>query len=152
MSGSVPEPTHQGALVRGLRAIERALAAAEGGFPHTTENGEWVWTTRGSWTGGFWIALLWLAHALTRKMHFADAAIALLHRLEARIDAEDADFDLGFLFYPGAALGYQITGNNTLRDIGMRAVDRMLSFMHSKAKLIYCIYPHRSEQIFTDKR
>ena len=133
----------QEALNRALRQVERALGAGKDGFPHITRNARWQRTPDSAWTGGFWVGLLWLAHYLTGETRFASAAQAWLHRLEPRINAEDADFDLGFLFYPSAALGYRITGGNTLRDIALRAADRMLSFMHPRAGLIYCVYPQR---------
>lgn len=31
-------------------------------FPHNTENGKWVTTNDGYWTGGFWTSLLWLLY------------------------------------------------------------------------------------------
>ncbi len=61
------------------------------------------------------MGLLWLAHHLTGEVGFASAARAWLRRLEPRIEAENADFDLGFLFYPSTALGYQRTGDSALR-------------------------------------
>ena len=132
------------AFNRALRQIERCLDTGEDGFPHIIRNGCWHRTPDGGWTGGFWVGLLWLTHHLTGETRFASAAQAWLHCLEPRIEAEDADFDLGFLFYPSAALGYQITGDDALRDIALRAADRMLSFMHPHANLIYCIYPERA--------
>ena len=133
------------ALNRALHQIERSLDTDVDGFPHITRNGCWQRTPEGSWTGGFGVGLLWLAHRLTGETRFASAARAWLHRLEPRIEAEDADFDLGFLFYPSAALGYQITGDNALRGIALRAADCMRSFMHPQARLIYCVYPQRAD-------
>jgi unsaturated chondroitin disaccharide hydrolase len=133
----------QEALNWALHLIKCSLDVEEG-FPHITRNARWQRTPDGGWTGGFWVGLLWLAYRLTGETRFASAARARVHRLEPHIEAEDADFDLGFLFYTSAALGYQITGDRSLRDIALRAADRMLSFMHPHANLIYCIYPERT--------
>ena len=124
-----------------LQKVEQALASKEEGFPYITKDSRWQRNPAGfwSWTSGFWVGLLWLAYRLTGETSLERAARMELCKLESLLDAEEANFDLGFLFYPAAVLGYQITGEGLLRNIALCAADRLVGFIHKEAGLIYCL-------------
>ena len=51
-----------------LTRIDGTAAEVEGrGFPHAADGaaGRWEIKPDGSWTGGFWVGLNWLAHRAT---------------------------------------------------------------------------------------
>ena len=131
------DPISEESLARALIKVDQALDSEGNGFPFLTDHGKWKRTMEGSWSDGFWMGLLWLAYSVTHESKFEVAARELLKRLEPRIKASNADFDLGFLFYPSAAIGHEITGDHGLRDIALGAADRMIQFMHSKVGVIF---------------
>lgn len=129
---------------KAVSQIERTLTATSGCFPHYTEKGRWVTTEDGVWTGGLWVGQLWLAYQWTGNERYRDAALSLMRRLEKRIDAPDANFDLGFLLVPSFVRGYELLGEERLRQIALRGATRMLGFFHEKARLIYTVYPDKT--------
>jgi unsaturated chondroitin disaccharide hydrolase len=85
------------------------IASEVDDFPHITERGRWRTTPDGVWTGGFWAGLLWLAHRVDGSERALEAAIAATDRLLPR--AFDAhNHDLGFMFFPSAVRGWEVTG------------------------------------------
>ena len=127
-----------------LRQIDNTLATVGDSFPFYTEGNTWLITEDGGWTGGMWVGQLWMAYEWTGDQRYRDAALDLLPMLEARIDRPDADFDLGFLLMPSFVRGYQLVGDDRLRQVALRGASRMLDFFHEEAGLIHAVYPHRA--------
>ena len=40
-----------------VKKVDKSIKLKD--FTHITENGKWVTTEGGYWTGGFWVGLLW---------------------------------------------------------------------------------------------
>jgi unsaturated chondroitin disaccharide hydrolase len=57
------------------------------GFPHWAdpESGQWTVTADGDWTGGFWVAMLWLACHGTDDERYSRWARQWAARLSPRI-------------------------------------------------------------------
>lgn len=97
-------------------------------FPHCTADG--VWTTSGDeewaklvdgyWTGGFWVGELLLAHAVTGEEEFLGWARRWLEELKPRARREGIH-DLGFLFFPSAALGAEMLEDRGMAEVAMEA-------------------------------
>lgn len=104
-------------------------------FPHITKGGKWQTTLDGYWTGGFWVGLLWFCYQLSHDEKFLNWAHEWLERLEGR--RQDKTFDLGFLFFPSFALGYQITRDERLKRIALEAADTLSSLFHPEAGFVY---------------
>ncbi|MEW5946574.1 MAG: glycoside hydrolase family 88 protein [bacterium] len=103
-------------------------------YPHTVRDGktwntsgdeEWERLEDGYWTPGFWVGILWLCHALTGEAGFAAEAVRWMEPLAPR-SAVTSVHDLGFLFFPSAVLGYEITGEKRLREIAVAAARSLL--------------------------
>jgi len=105
------------------------------GFPHITQNGKWITTMDGDWTGGFWVGLLWFSYKLTDEKRYEKLAYDWLKLLEKR--KKDRTPDLGFLFYPSFALGYQITNDAQLKKTALEAANTLTTLFNEKANLIY---------------
>jgi len=93
------------------------------GFPERTEGGQWVEIDpdqHGWWVGGHWVGLLWLAYAATGDPSLAAAARVWANRLLPHLH-DQADHDLGFLFELGFVLGYQLTGDESLKPPALQA-------------------------------
>jgi unsaturated chondroitin disaccharide hydrolase len=106
-----------------IHKIERTAKEIKEGFPHLTERGHWKTTHSGSWTGGFWIGVLWQAYFVTKDEKFQKFAYKWMSLLEPR--KKDKIFDLSFLFYPSFVLGYKITGDGKLRKVALEAADTL---------------------------
>jgi unsaturated chondroitin disaccharide hydrolase len=122
-------------------AIDRAIAhvtriAGEtGNFPHITQRQRWQTTPDGVWTGGFWAGLLWLAHERTGRKALRERAIDFTDRLLPR--AEDRhNHDLGFMFYPSAIKGWELTGHERYRDSAMAAAGALARQFNEQGQFI----------------
>ena len=130
-------------LDRFAKKVGRQVTKSPHSFPHVTEGGRWGTTPDGNWTGGFWVGQLWWLWKLTGDPAWRQAAEGCLTRLAPRKDALQVDFDLGFLFHYSSALGYDLTGEPTYRDVALGAADRLLTLVHPVNGLIYHVYPER---------
>ncbi len=124
------------ALDRMVGRIRRALATDPDGFPHIGDpkSGAWITSPDGFWTGGFWVGVLWLAHHYTGEEVFRRAAEHWLKRLSVRVDSRTVF--RGFLFYPGAVVGAELTGSELPHDIAIRAARSLARDYSSVAGLI----------------
>jgi unsaturated chondroitin disaccharide hydrolase len=125
-------------------ALEFCLAktrfnlAALSSFPERTEGGQWVQVDpdkHGWWVGGHWIGLLWLAYAATCDAYFATAARNWVNLLLPRRPELD-DHDLGFLFELGFVLGYQLTGDETLKPPALQAASTLSHRFNPRGQFI----------------
>jgi unsaturated chondroitin disaccharide hydrolase len=114
--------------IQKTRRNATALAGDFPRFPHVAHNRgwntsgdeEWNSLTDGYWTGGFWVGLLWLCHKLTGDAFFKDNARRWLMRLTPRCSSQ-LIHDVGFLFFPACALGYELSEEEDLKITGKRA-------------------------------
>ena len=95
-----------------------------GDFPHITENGKYVFTPDGVWTGGFWVGQLWLAYGQTQDPALREVAQRFTDRLLPRA-GDERNHDLGFMFYPSAITGWRLTGNDVWRQAALQAADSL---------------------------
>lgn len=115
-------------------------------FPHIIKNGKWVTTNDGYWTGGFWVGILWIAYQLTGLHRYRDQCLKLMKIIEKRKNQPNADFDLGFLYTLSFVKGFEITCDPTLKEIALQAAERLLTFYHNKAGLVYTIYNFKMKE------
>lgn len=129
---AIPLPTADeldAAIARVLARINRALPEFIDRFPApSSENLIYPAIDNVEWTNGFWTGMLWLAHEVTGRPHYRDAAEtqvrSFLDRAERRIVV--AHHDLGFLYTPSACAAYRLTGNVDARRAGLLAADLLL--------------------------
>jgi unsaturated chondroitin disaccharide hydrolase len=121
------------------RLVARVDATAEAppdGFPHAADpsTGRWAAKPGGAWTDGFWVGLLWLAHAATGAPRHRTRGLEWAERLRGR--ERQASHDIGFLFQYGAVLGWRTVREAVLRDLGLAAADRLVAMWHPQARVI----------------
>ena len=104
------------ALIGRVAVIESVVGER---FPLSADpaTGRWTTTVRGSWTGGFWVGLLWLRAALTDARADRDAAAGWAARLLPRA-ADDTD-TRAMTFWYGAGIGHRLTGSERARAVAM---------------------------------
>jgi unsaturated chondroitin disaccharide hydrolase len=83
------------------------------------------------------VGQLWWLWQLTGDPAWRQAAEGYLQRLDPRKDADQVDFDLGFLFRYSFALGHELTGEPAYCDVALGAADRLLTLVHPVNSLIY---------------
>ena len=108
------------------------------GFPERTEGCQWVQIDSGLhgwWVGGHWVGLIWLAYAATRDPLLIAAARDWGNRLLPRQPDQD-DHDLGFLFELGFVLGYQMSGDDTLKLPALQAAATLSQRFNPRGKFI----------------
>jgi unsaturated chondroitin disaccharide hydrolase len=130
-----------GAYDRACEQIARTATRLGVGceFPHVTDDGRWrTWPadvyagwegdawSHGNWTCGFWVGLLWLAFMRTRELRFEQWARYFGDLVVPRQHDENTH-DIGFIFYPSFALGYEITGDENLRGPAVQAARTLLT-------------------------
>jgi len=134
---TLSQAERKAALDRLVQRVGTTLEATDERFPlYAAADGTWETTDDGNWCAGYWIGLLWLAskHATgATRVRFRSAAHAHLPALLAQ--------PTGHLFaglnhaYAGF-LGYDVTGEPQLRDIGIRGADAMLALYDARARHI----------------
>jgi unsaturated chondroitin disaccharide hydrolase len=104
-----------------VRRIDAELCARhDPGFPHITKNGTWQTTADGVWTGGFWAGLWWLVYERSRERAALERAMAVTDLLLPR-SHDSQNHDLGFMFFPSAVKGWQLTGEARYRASAIAA-------------------------------
>lgn len=113
-----------------LAKIDKSANKLKGNFPHITKEGIWQTNKDGFWTGGFWIGTLWLAYLWTGDDKYKRWAYDYLELLKKQKDLKT--LDLGFLFYPSFALGYQITNDTYFKEVSLQACNNLFSQFNGK--------------------
>lgn len=121
-------------------ALERALDSVAqrldtDGYPHVTENGSWVLSKDGFWTGGFWIGLEWAGYEERGDQRFRAAAERLLATFIARAN-ENPNHDLGMMFGPSAVKGFELTGEPRYRDAALLAAETLAAQLNPRGSYI----------------
>ena len=93
-------------------------------FPEATENGVWN-TNAGGWTGGYFAGMLWMMFEATGDSAWLAPAGHYTWLLEGNKTDVD-NIDVGILFYPSFVKGYQVTGEERYRQVGLTGARTMM--------------------------
>jgi unsaturated chondroitin disaccharide hydrolase len=135
------------AIVAALETIDANMPLFAAEFPDdTTAHGIYpVRTRRGTpdgsnigWTTSFWPGMLWLAHQVTGRARYRDAAerfvASFARRLDERVDLDT--HDIGFLYTLGCVVPWRLTGDASARDVALRAADHLMTRYLERAGII----------------
>ena len=111
------------ALAYSLEMTRQNLATVKS-FPESAQGGSWLCFDDGFWTGGHWTGLLWLAYAHTNDPAYERAARAWTALLTPR-QWDTTTHDLGFLFELSHLLGWQLTGDASLKPPALNAAQTL---------------------------
>lgn len=120
-----------------LRGSPEPLSANSGlGFFTEADNqsGEWQNQDGYRWTGSFWVGELWRLYAATREEKYRAWAKLWGSRLIGQESQEN--HDAGFLNYYSAALGYDLTHDDNLKESALRGAERLEQLFNPKTQLI----------------
>ena len=117
----------QSALKMSLDRIRDRHRAFGDQFPVVGEGTRYQLSENNHWLAGFWTGLLWLAYAATGdedlRVHAESLLPTFCERLEQRVHITH---DLGFLFTLSARAQWQLTGDESARDLALRAARELV--------------------------
>jgi unsaturated chondroitin disaccharide hydrolase len=123
-------------IERMMARVRDTIERVPAGFPHwgDPETGRWTVTTDGDWTGGYWIAMLWIAYGDTHHESFRQRAEALTGHLRARIDL--ASVFKAVPFYYGGSIGNILSNDRAGGEIAIAAAENLVRLYNPKLKLM----------------
>ncbi len=113
------------ALARLLARTRQTRASVGDRFPLYADPGGAAWTTtrRGSWTGGYWVGLLWLLAALDDRGEDRAAAAGRTRGLLRHADTDTVT--RGMTYWYGAVAGERLAGDADAGDIAAHGARRL---------------------------
>lgn len=136
MSAPLSDALVADAQARLLARIDGTAEVMRPQFPHAADSatGRWEAKPGGAWTDGFWVGLCWLAYGLTKAERYREWGLEWAARLRGR--EQTKTHDVGFLFYYSVVLGWPLTREPFLRELGLACADRLVGMWHPKARVI----------------
>ena len=124
------------AIDRMLTRVRDTAARVGEGFPHWAdpESGQWTTTADGDWTGGFWVAMLWLACRGTGEERYRRWARQWAARLRPRIAS--ASVFKAIPFYYGGSLGHLLLNDAGAREMALEAAVSLMRLYNPALGLI----------------
>lgn len=106
-------------------------------YPHIGNGMAYTLTANTHWMTSFWPGQLWLAYAKTGDTVFREAAERHLSSFEYRlVNRIDESHDLGFLYTLSARASWQLTDNQSARQLAIQAAERLITRFHPKGAYI----------------
>ncbi len=136
MSATLSDALVADAQARLLARVDGTAEVMRPQFPHAADSatGRWEAKPGGAWTDGFWVGLCWLAYSLTKAERYREWGLEWAARLRGR--EQTKTHDVGFLFYYSVVLGWPLTREPFLRELGLACADRLVGMWHPKARVI----------------
>ncbi len=107
-------------------------------FPmYVDADGRWYTTEDGNWCAGHWIGLLWLASRWAPSKQARERFVASARGYITRFETQPLDnLFAGMNHYYAGFLGFDVTGDRSLRAVGIRGADAMLRLYDPVAEQI----------------
>jgi unsaturated chondroitin disaccharide hydrolase len=124
------------AIDRMLTRVRDTAGRVGDGFPHWAdpESGQWTVTADGDWTGGFWVAMLWLACRGTGDEQYRRWARQWAARLRPRIAS--ASVFKAIPFYYGGSVGHLLLNDAGAREMALEAAASLMRLYNPALGLI----------------
>ena len=124
------------AIDRMLTRVRDTARRVGDGFPHCAdpESGQWTVTADGDWTGGFWVAMLWLACHGTGDERYSQWARQWAARLSPRI-ASTSVFK-AIPFYYGGSVGHLLLNDAGAREAALEGAASLIRLYNPVLGLI----------------
>jgi unsaturated chondroitin disaccharide hydrolase len=119
-----------------VERVRSTLGGIDDGFPYVADpdTGEWTVTADGNWCGGHWIGMLWLAADRTGETQFARAARRYTEQMTSRLPSDNMFYGMNHQYAGFRA--YDITGDESHRELGLRGADRTVDYFHEGARQV----------------
>lgn len=100
-------------------------------FPRSYEEGKIMYTSSSGWTSGFFPGILWNLYRYSGQEEFYHAASSWTQTLLSE-STNTSTHDIGFIINSSVGLGYKITGNDSLKQVLLKAAESLSSRYHEK--------------------
>jgi unsaturated chondroitin disaccharide hydrolase len=122
------------AIGRMLTRVRDTAGRVGDGFPHwaNPESGHWTVTADGDWTGGFWVAMLWLAAHGTGDELYGRWARQWAARLRPRV----ASVFKAIPFYYGGSVGDLLQNDAGARELALEGAAGLMPLYNPVLGLI----------------
>lgn len=87
--------------------------------------GCWRYTSKGSWTCGFWPGILWYIYEASHDSTFMDAAEQVTDVILPKAYQKARSHDMGFMMMPSVGHAYRLTGNEKYKEALLSAADSL---------------------------
>lgn len=90
------------------------------------------------WTPGFWTGMVWLAYEMTGEDCFMEVGNEHVKSFTNRFNTKSGidTHDLGFLYSLSCVASYKLTGDESARDIGLRAAEHLFGRYNDASGMI----------------
>jgi unsaturated chondroitin disaccharide hydrolase len=124
------------AIDRMLARVRETAGRVGDAFPHWAdpETGRWTVTADGDWTGGFWVAMMWLACHGTGDERYSRWARQWATRLRGRIAS--ASVFKAIPFYYGGSVGHLLLSDADAREMALEAAASLMRLYNPALGLI----------------
>jgi unsaturated chondroitin disaccharide hydrolase len=124
------------AIDRMLTRVRDTAGRVGDGFPHWAdpESGRWTVTADGDWTGGFWVAMLWLACHSTGDERYHRWARQWAARMRPRLAS--ASVFKAIPFYYGGSVGHLLLHDADARGVAVGAAASLMRLYNPALGLI----------------
>ena len=115
-----------------INRVHDNMARFNGQFPSYGDGDhQYNLTPNQNWLAAFWSGLVWLTYSQTQDINDQQFATNLLPSFVERLDKRiHLNHDLGFLFLLSARAQFQLTADDTARQLTLRASDYLLDRYH----------------------
>jgi unsaturated chondroitin disaccharide hydrolase len=122
-------------IERMLRRVDETSSQVTA-FPHWADpnDGRWVQTVDGDWTGGAWVGQLWLALRLTGDEKYRTLARRWCEALWPRLEVDSVY--RAFTVYYGGALGSVVAKDSRARELALEGAARLAAMFDDRLGLI----------------
>lgn len=121
---------------RALDKVKFMESELDGRFPHITQDGKWLTSADGHWTGGFWTGLLWFRVLYNQENNqIGKKALAQVKKLAVRMK-DNKTHDMGFIFGPSCVFGNHIIHDGELVEMALSGAHNMEYLFEERTGLI----------------
>lgn len=122
---------------KGLEKVRYMQESLGGRFPHITQNGKWLSSDQGHWTGGFWSGLLWMSALYP---HSDEARLSMALRQAKKLldrTRDNKTHDMGFIFGPGCVFGLHVINDSDLASMALAGAHNLCHLYAPRSGVIY---------------
>ena len=126
----------EAAFARIVDRVADTLEATGDAFPYYAdpETGAWTTTDDGNWCGGHWVGLLLLAYEHTGEERFLRAARDRAETVVSSVEPASMFYGMNCNYVGFRA--YDVTGDESFREFGIRGADATVDFFHQGARQV----------------
>lgn len=131
------ESTFDRYLKKSMDIVNRNIDYFTKGFPHVSQNNQYVQEENKLWTASFFPGMAYLGYAMTQDDSFIRARQFYLDSFANRMEKGHMEtHDIGFLYSLSCVALYKLTANKRAKDIALSAADKLVARYNPQGQYI----------------